>query len=74
MLPGYLRKNGVPYSGDAVLNEYYDRITAPNGDEWLVVTTVVDDPQYLTMSFVTSTHYEKEANGGGFMPEACSKS
>ncbi len=72
MLPGYLRKNGVPYSGDAVLTEYYDRITAPNGDEWLVVTTVVEDPQYLTMQFVTSTHYEKESGGNGFSPEACS--
>src|SRR4029078_2988393 len=48
MRPGYLRKNGVPYSGDAVLTEWYDRHTAPNGDVWLVVTTQVADAQNLT--------------------------
>ena len=47
MLPGYLRKNGVPYSADAVLTEYWDLNTAPNGDPWLVITTVVEDAQYL---------------------------
>jgi hypothetical protein len=71
LLPGYLRKNGVPYSGSTVLTEYYDRIPAPNGDEWLVVTTEVRDPQYLTMPFVTSTHFKKLANGAGWQPEAC---
>jgi hypothetical protein len=71
LLPGYLRKNGVPYSGSTVLTEYYDRIPAPNGDEWLVVTTEVRDPQYLTMPFVTSTHFKKLADGSGWQPEAC---
>jgi hypothetical protein len=28
MRPGYLRKNGVPYSGSAVLTEYINRLTA----------------------------------------------
>ena len=36
MRPGYLRKNGAPYSANAGLTEYYDRYTGPNGDEWLV--------------------------------------
>jgi hypothetical protein len=71
LLPGYLRKNGVPYSGNTVLTEYYDRIPAPNGDEWLVVTTEVRDPQYLTMPFVTSTHFKKLADSSGWQPEAC---
>ena len=42
--PGYLRKNGVPYSANAVVNENYQRIKSPNGDEWLIVTTIVEDP------------------------------
>jgi hypothetical protein len=29
---GCLRKNGVPYSADAVVTEYYDRLSEPNGD------------------------------------------
>lgn len=72
MKAGYLRKNGVPYSGNALLTEYYDRINATNGDQWLVVTTVVTDPQYLTMPFVTSTHFKKVPDATGWDPEPCS--
>lgn len=68
---GWLRKNGVPYSPEAVLTEYYDRFPAPNGDEWLVVTSIVSDPKYLTQDFVTSTHFRKEADGSKFAPMPC---
>jgi len=60
---GWLRRNGVPYSEGATMTEYFDRFAAPGGDEWLVVTTVVSDPKYLTQEFVTSTHFKKEADG-----------
>jgi len=70
--PGYLRRNGVPYSAIAVLTEYYDRITTPIGDEWLVVSTEVRDPQYLSSPFITSTHFKKQPDAKGWMPEACS--
>jgi len=72
MLPGYLRKNGVPYSANATLAEYYDRIQGPNGDDWLVVMTEVRDPQFLTMPFVTTTHFKKLPDAAGWSPEACS--
>ena len=39
MKPGYLRKNGVPYSGDAVVTENFDRLDLPDGDSLLVVST-----------------------------------
>jgi hypothetical protein len=35
---GYTQKNGVPYSENAVLTEYFTRTTEPNGDSWLIVT------------------------------------
>ena len=69
--PGYLRKNGVPYSANAVVNEYYDRHKEPNGDEYFTVTTVVTDPEYLAVPFVTSTDFRREANGAKFSPTAC---
>jgi len=72
MRPGYLRKNGIPYSADAILTEWYDRHTASNGDVWLVVTTEVKDPQYLTTPFITSTHFKKLPDGSAWKPEACS--
>ena len=70
---GYLRKNGVPYSEDASITEYVDRLpAAPNGDVWLLVMTVVDDPKYLTQPFYTSTHFKLERDGSKWNPSACS--
>ena len=68
---GWLRKNGVPYSANATVTEYYDRFAAPNGDQWLVVTTIVADPMYLAQDFVTSTHFKKEADAAKWAPAAC---
>src|SRR5437667_2171652 len=45
---GYSRKNGVPYSANATLTEYFHRMTAPDGDQWLNVISELRDPQYLT--------------------------
>ncbi len=71
MRPAYLRKNGVPYSGNAVLTEYYHRTIEPNGDSWLIVTTLVEDPQYLAQPFQTSTHFKKQADASGWDPTPC---
>jgi hypothetical protein len=69
---GYLRKNGVPYSEDASITEYFDRLPAsPNGDVWLLVMTVVDDPKYLTQPFYTSTHFKLERDGSKWNPSPC---
>ncbi|PWT99450.1 MAG: hypothetical protein C5B51_27120 [Terriglobia bacterium] len=72
MKPGYLRKNGVPYSANAVLTEYFDRVNEPNGDAFLVVTTTVEDPAYLTQPLLTASHYRKQADASGWNPTACS--
>jgi len=71
MRPGYLRKNGVPYSANAVLREYFDLSTEPNGDIWFVVTSIVEDPQYLRTPFVTSTNFKKLPDASGWDPSAC---
>jgi len=70
----WLRKNGVPYSENATVTEYFDRFKAPNNDEWLVVTTIVSDAKYLNQDFVTSTHFKKEANGAKWSPSPCKAS
>ena len=70
--PGYLRKNGVPYGAGTTLTEYFDRTYEPNGDSLLIVTTIVNDPEYLTGDFVTSTHFKKLADSGpGWNPTPC---
>jgi hypothetical protein len=67
---GYLRKWRA-LSANTVLTEYYDRTNEPNGDTWLVVTTVVDDPMYLNQPFITSTHFKKQADASGWNPTPC---
>lgn len=70
-LPGFLRKNGVPYSATAKIEEYFDRITYPNGDTFLLVRTVVDDPVYLQVPFITSTNFKLEKDGAKWKPTPC---
>ena len=68
---GYLRKNGLPYSDKTTVTEYFDQFDEPNGDHWFTVTTIVTDPVYLAVPFVTTTDFKKEADGAKFSPSAC---
>jgi len=69
--PGYLRKNGIPYSANAVVTEYYDRVATRNGDAYLVVTTSVDDPAYLRQPYLTSVNFRKQPDSSGWNPTPC---
>jgi hypothetical protein len=69
--PGYLRKNGVPYGPQTSVEEYFDGFKEPNGDQWLIVTTIVSDPEYLTQPFVTSSQFKKERDGSRWRPAPC---
>jgi hypothetical protein len=70
--PGYLRKNGVPYSANAVLTEYWDLIKFRNGDQWLTITTQTEDPQYLREPRITALQFKKEPTGAKWDPTPCS--
>jgi hypothetical protein len=72
MRPGYLRKNGIPYSADAVLTEYWDLYKEGNGEQWLVITTYVDDPKYLQQHYITSANFLREPDGSKWDPTPCS--
>jgi len=72
MREGHLRKNGIPYSSDAVVTEYFDRVgPEPNGDVFLIVRTVVEDPKYLQLPFITSTNFKLEPDGSKWNPTPC---
>jgi hypothetical protein len=70
--PGYIRKNGAPYSADAVLTEYWDVNTEANGERWLVITSIVHDPRYLRMDWITSPNFKREPDGSKWDPMPCS--
>jgi hypothetical protein len=72
MRPGYYFKPGVPYSSSAVMTEYFTRISEDSGDEYMMVTTVVQDPQYLTQDFIRTLVFKRERDGSKFKPTPCS--
>jgi hypothetical protein len=69
--PGYLRRNGVPYSAEATVTEYFDVAPHPTGGQVLIVTTVVEDPQYLQRPYIVSSHFKKETDGSKWDPSPC---
>jgi len=71
MLPGYLRKNGVPYSGNALLIEYFNRVTGADDQAYLTVTAMLEDPMYLNQPFVRTYQFKQLPNASGWDPTPC---
>lgn len=70
---GYLRKNGVPYSENTVVTEYYHRFVEPDGTPWLEVITMVEDPTYLAQPYITTTQFKKVPDASvAWNPTPCS--
>jgi len=69
---GYLRKNGVPYSPNVELTEYWDVNQEPNGAQTLVITSDVHDPLYLQRDWLTALQFKKEPDGSKWDPQPCS--
>jgi hypothetical protein len=67
---GYLRKNGLPYSENAELTEYFSRVSA-FGNDYLTVLSIVHDPMYLNDDFVTSSHFKREPDDADWNPSPC---
>jgi hypothetical protein len=69
---GYLRKNGVPFSEDAFMTEYFNLLTEDNGDQYLVIQAFVDDPRYLSGHFIRTLQFKRETDDSGWNPTSCS--
>lgn len=71
MSAGYFRRNGVPYSENATLTEYFERVTHDNGDEYLIVISILEDPEYLAQPVITSSNFKREPDGSNWNPSDC---
>jgi hypothetical protein len=71
MKAGYLRKNGVPYSANAVLTEYFALLADDDGTRYLAVTSMLDDPTYLQQPWVRTSQFKKQADAKGWSPTPC---
>jgi hypothetical protein len=69
--PGYMRRNGIPYSANAIYNEVFDVTPGPQNETWLIVTSELIDPMYLNQPYMLSTQFKKEPDASKFQPRAC---
>lgn len=67
---GYIRRNGVPYSENAVVTEYFDRHDN-YGDQWFVASVIVEDPEYLTEPYYTSSSFKLLPDNSEWNPVSC---
>jgi hypothetical protein len=71
MRAGYIRKNGVPYSENAVLTEDFARLIDDDGTQYLAVTQMVDDATYLAQPIIRTMLFRKQADASGWTPTGC---
>lgn len=72
MRPGYyFRLDGIPYSEKAVMTEYFTGIKEDNGDEYLLVTIMVDDPEYLAQTYIRTVQFRKGPDASKWNPGPC---
>ncbi|MEQ1760587.1 MAG: hypothetical protein ABL986_19930 [Vicinamibacterales bacterium] len=71
MKSGYLRKNGLPYSENATMTEYFNTHRTPDGNQWLTVTQLVRDPRFIQGEYVSNWHYRKEPDAAKWRPTPC---
>ncbi len=71
MLPGLLRKNGIPYGSGAKMTEYWEVDSDADGVQWLIITTELEDPDYLRGTYIFNSIFRKEADGSGWDPAPC---
>jgi hypothetical protein len=71
LLPAWLRRNGVPYSAKTTVTEYIQPFTDPSGAQWFDVLTVVEDPEYLAVPYITSSDFRRLPNASSWAPHPC---
>ncbi len=69
--PGYVRRNGVPYGATATLTEYFVRLVDGSGQEYLVVTQMLDDPAYFQPAYIKTYEFKKQRDASGWNPRPC---
>ena len=70
--PGYYWKNGMPYTGNAALTEYFRVMALPDRSQWIRFTQIVDDPEYLTQPWIVNYAFKKLPDGSKWNPTPCS--
>jgi hypothetical protein len=70
--PGYYWRNGMPYTGKAVLTEHFRVIDLPDSGQWLTFSSMVADPDYLNQPYIVTYQFKKLPDGSKWKPAPCS--
>ena len=70
--PGYYWKNGMPYTANAALTEYFRVMELPDRSQWIRFTQIVEDPEYLTQPWIVNYAFKKLPDGSTWNPTPCS--
>lgn len=71
LTPGWLRRNGAPYSSRTRVIEHFTTFQDPTGKDWFTDTIEVNDPEYLNTPFYLSAEFQKEPDGSKWAPHPC---
>ncbi len=71
LTPGYYWKNGMPYTANATLKENFFLLDVPDGNTWMTLTQLVEDPEFLTGPYVVNYHFKKLPDGSQWRPTPC---
>ncbi len=71
LLHQYHRQNGTPVSENAIVTDIIDLIPGLGGGEWLIVKTMIDDPEYMFSQMVTSSQFKREPDDSKWDPQPC---
>src|SRR5579872_4507119 len=71
MKAGYYWKNGMPYSENAVMTEIFRVQNLPDSGQWIIFSTMVDDPAYLRTPYIVNYHFKKLPDGSKWNPTPC---
>lgn len=72
MLAGLIRKNGLPYSDQSTLTEYWQLPRDPATQmQYLIDTASLHDPVYLIRDYYYTATFQQESGGAKWEPTAC---
>lgn len=72
LLQGLIRKNGLAYSDQSTLTEYWELNTDPDTHtQYLIVTARLEDPLYMHRGYLYTATFQKEADLSKWHPKPC---
>ena len=72
LMPGYYWKNGMPYTANATLTEYFRTMELPDHSQWIRYTQIANDPEYLTQPWIVNYAFKKLPDASKWKPTPCS--